>query len=309
MINAKILNIVLNKSITSDISFDALGDVYSIKSNTLTYCNSKEYFLQAINNYNITGIICSNELSLNFKTDKTIIESKNPGYDFILLHNYYHSKKTSLSETQIHPSVNVHSTAFISETGVIIEENVIIGPYVIVYPNVIIKSNTSVGAHSVLGCEDIEAKKSDLGYINAIHDGGLVIGNSCFVGSGVIISRGVYGKMTTIGNNTFISNNSIIAHGVSVGENCMILGCHICGSVNIGNNVRINPKVVISNGLTIGNNATILLGSVVIADVENGITVSGHYAIEHPRFLYKFVKLFGKIKFLMILFLSTYLTW
>lgn len=295
MINTKIINKVLNKSINVDITFDALDDVHSIKPNTLTYCNTEKYFLQAINNSNITGIICSAEISLNIITHKIIIESKNPGYDFILLHNYYYSKNSSLQKSLIHPSAIIHNTAFISEFGVIIEEGVTIGPYVVVFPNVIIKSNTCVGAHCVLGCEDIEAKKSNICYINAYHDGSLEIGCSCFVGSGVTISRGIYGKMTKIGNNTFISNNSVIAHAVTVGENCMILGCHICGSVDIGNNVRINPKAVISNGLKIGDNATVLLGSIVITDVKNGITVSGHYAIEHPRFLYKFVKLFGKI--------------
>jgi len=295
MISTKIINKVLNKSIDKDLSFDTLDNVNSTKPNTLTYCSNEKYFLQAINNSNITGIICNTEISLDIVTNKTIIESKNPGYDFILLHNYFHSKNTIYEKTRIHHSAIIHPTAFISEFGVIIEEGVTLGPYVIIYPNVIVQHNTTIGAHSILGCEDIDAKKSDLGYVNAFHDGGLEIGYSCFVGSGVIISRGIYGKNTKIGNNTFISNNSIIAHAVIVGEYCMILGCHICGSVTIGNFVRINPKAVISNGLKIGNNATILLGSIVISDIKNDMTVSGHYAIDHPRFLYKFVKLFGKI--------------
>jgi len=295
MINTSIINNVLNKKISEDLKFDILDDVNSVKSNTLTYCNNEQFFLKAINNPNITGIICSNETSLSVKTDKTIIESKNPGFDFILLHNYFHSNSTNLEKSIIHPGANIHPTAFISEIGVIIQDGVTIGPYSVVYSNVTIKSNTTVGSHSVLGCEDIEAKKSDLGYINAIHNGSLEIGNSCFVGSSVIISRGVYGKNTSIGDNTYISNNTIIAHGVLIGRNCMILGCHICGSVCIGDNVRINPKVVISNGLKIDDNVTILLGSVVITDVEKSKTVSGHYAIEHPKFLYKFVKLFGRV--------------
>jgi UDP-3-O-[3-hydroxymyristoyl] glucosamine N-acyltransferase len=295
MINDIIINKVLKKSIRKSLTFDFLDYANSKKPNTLTYCNSERYLYEALENPNISGIICNKEISTKINTHKIIIESENPGYDFILLHNYYHTQNISLERTSIHPTAIIHPTASISDFGIIIEEGVTIGPFVVIYPKVIIKSNTTIGSHCVLGCEDIEAKKSNLGYINAFHDGGLEIGNSCFVGSGVIISRGIYGKMTKIGINTFISNNSIIAHAVSIGENCMILGCHICGSVNIGDNVRINPKVVISNGLNIGDNSSILLGSVVIADVEKGKTVSGHYAIEHPRFLYKFVKLFGRV--------------
>lgn len=295
MINSEIINKVLNKLITKDLVFDSLDDICSVKPNTLTYCNSEKYLIQALKNPNVTGIICRKEISVDIETNKFIIESENPGYDFILLHNYYHSKNTNLEKSYIHPDAIIHPTASISEIGVIIEDGVTVGPYVVIYPKVTIKSNTSIGAHCVLGCEDIEAKKSDIGIINAFHDGYLEIGNSCFVGSGVIIAKGVYGKTTLIGNNTFVSSNSIIAHGVTIGENCMILGCHICGSVTIGNNVRINPKALISNGLTIGNNVNILLGSVVITNIQTDKTVSGFFAIEHPRFLHKFIKLFGKI--------------
>jgi UDP-3-O-[3-hydroxymyristoyl] glucosamine N-acyltransferase len=295
MVDTEIINKVLGKELDEILAFDLLSGVHSGIPNTLTYCNNEFYLLEAIKNPNITGILCNNILSKNFLNEKYFIESENPGYDFILLHNYFHKSNSKLIKSSIHTKANIHPTAFVSEFGVFIEDEVTIGPYVVVHSGVTIKSNTIIGAHSVLGCEDIEAKKSDKGFINAFHDGCLEIGNSCFVGSGVIIAKGVYGKTTVIGNNTFISNNSIIAHGVTIGENCMILGCHICGSVTIGNNVRINPKALISNGLTIGDNVTILLGSVVITNIQSGKTVSGYFAIEHPRFLYKFIKLFGKI--------------
>jgi len=295
MINSEIINKVLNKSITKDLVFDALDDVCSVKPNTLTYCNSEKYLNQALNNPYVTGIICRKEISLFIETNKAIIESENPGYDFILLHNYYHSKNTNLEKSCIHPGAIIHPTANISELGVIIEDSVTVGPYVVIYPKVTIKNNTTIGAHSVLGCDDVEAKQSEFGFINTYHDGGLEIGSSCFIGSNVTIGRGVYGKITLIGFNTFIANNTFIAHNVKVGENCMILGGHICGSVDIGSNVKINPKALISNGLKIGDNVNILLGSVVISNVPSNKTVSGHYAIEHPRYLYKFVKLFGRI--------------
>jgi len=295
MINTELINKILGKAISKAISFDLLASVDSDRPNTLTYCTNEKYLSKALSNPNVKGIICHQSLTKEILVNKDIIESDKPGYDFILLHNHVERNRNNLKKSIINNSANIHPTAVISEFGVLIEEGVTIGPYVVVYPNVTIKSNTCIGAHSVLGCDDVEAKRSDLGFINTFHDGGLEVGSSCFVGSGVIIGRGVYGKTTLIGGNTFFSNNSFISHNVTIGENCLILGAHICGSVEIGSNVTINPKALISNGIKIGNNASILLGSVVISNVQNNKTVSGHYAIEHPRYLYKFVKLFGKI--------------
>ena len=84
MINSEIINKVLNKSITKDLIFDAIDDISSVKPNTLTYCNSEKYLNQALNNPYVTGIICRKEFSLFIETNKVIIESENPGYDFTL---------------------------------------------------------------------------------------------------------------------------------------------------------------------------------------------------------------------------------
>lgn len=295
MITTEIINKVLNKEIIENFTFNNIDDVSSSKPNTLTYSNNEQFLLKAIHNPNITGILCRKEDIINIKTNKFLIESKNPGYEIILLHNYFHSNNCFKQKSIIDINSNIHPTAFINDYGVIIEEGVTIGPYAVIHQNVKINCNTSIGAHSIIGCDDVEAKKSEFGLINTFHDGNLEIGNSCFIGSGVIIGRGVYGKTTTIGFNSFIANNSFIAHNVKIGQNCMILGGHICGSVTIGSNVKINPKALISNGLKIGDNVNILLGSVVISDVPSNKTVSGHYAIEHPKYLYKFVKLFGRI--------------
>lgn len=295
MISNEELEKVLKRKINTDCQFERLGTVLANLPNTLTYAENNDFLSKALENPNIKGILCKPEKTKNILTDKLIIESLNPGYDFIRIHNHFHNKIKIQIKSKISEKAKIHKTAIISEYNVIIEDNVEIGPYVVIYSNVYIRKNTVINSNSVLGCEDIEAKRSNNKFVNAYHDSSLEIGDSCLLGSSVIISKGIYGRPTKIGNNTIISNNTIIAHSVEVGNNSTLLGPHICGSVIIGKNVRINPKAVISNGLKIGDNSIISLGAVVISDVKEGTRVSGHYATEHLKFLYKYIKTFGKI--------------
>jgi UDP-3-O-[3-hydroxymyristoyl] glucosamine N-acyltransferase len=294
LLNTKIINIVLKKDILKEIEFSNLDFVDSKIYNTLTFCETIGYFHRAIENPNIKGIICNEEIISSIPCDKFLISSENPGFDFTLLHNFLCSHNQNIEPSLIHSNTKIDPTASISATGVIIEEGVEIGPFTTVHSNVIIKNNTIIGANSVIGCDDIEIKLGKEGFINASHDGNLQIGSNCIIGSNVTIVKGIYKKTTAIGDRTFVSNNSFIGHNVEIGERSLILSCHVCGSVKIGVNVRINPKALISNGIVLGNNVTVTLGSVVISNVKDGMTVSGYYAIDHYKYLYKFVKLFGK---------------
>ena len=294
LLNTDIINSVLKRNILKKIEFSSLGFVDSKVYDTLTFCESIGYFHRAIENPNIKGIICSEEIISSVPSDKFLISSKNPGFDFILLHNFLSTHNKNVEASLIHINAKIDPTASISNTGVIIEEGVEVGPFTTIYSNVIIKNNTIIGANSIIGCDDIEIKLGKDGFINALHDGDLYIGSNCIIGSNVTIVKGIYKNKTIIGDRTFVSNNSFIGHNVEIGERSLILSCHICGSVKVGFNARINPKALISNGIVLGNNVTVTLGSVVISNVKDGITVSGYYAIDHYKFLYKFIKLFGK---------------
>jgi UDP-3-O-[3-hydroxymyristoyl] glucosamine N-acyltransferase len=79
--------------------------------------------------------------------------------------------------------------------------------------------------------------------------------------------------------NVKIDNLVHIAHGVTVGENSLLIAnSMIGGSAKIGKNCWIAPSVSILNKNVIGDNVTIGMGAVVIRDVPDGDVVVGNPA-------------------------------
>lgn len=87
-----------------------------------------------------------------------------------------------------------------------------------------------------------------------------------------------------------------IAHGgpivmncrTKVGDNCVIfqftsIGSSTLKAAEIGNEVYIGPNVSIVNKVKIGDGVTIGAGSVVVKDIEAGVTVAGVPAREISR--------------------------
>lgn len=176
-----------------------------------------------------------------------------------------------------------------------IGKNVVIGPNSTILPDVIIADGCRVGSNSVLGCDDVEAKNTSKGLLNVFHDGQLILDDNVSIGSNCTLVKGIYSQDTIVKSGSFISNNCHIGHRVQIGNNCLILTCSICGGATIGDNVRINPGAIVSNQIVIGDNAFVTLGSVVIKDVKPNEKVTGNFALEHNRFMYKYIKMFGPL--------------
>lgn len=110
---------------------------------------------------------------------------------------------------------------------------------------------------------------------NMPHIGSVKIGKNCTIGHCTCIDRGVLTD-TMIGDNTKIDNLVHVAHGVRIGNNCLIVaGSIIGGSVVIGDNCFIGMGAKIKNKVKIGKNVTIGAGSVVLNDVPDGETWVG----------------------------------
>jgi UDP-3-O-[3-hydroxymyristoyl] glucosamine N-acyltransferase len=286
--------------VPNDIVFEFLGLSNSGIPNTLTFLDDSKFIASIGLNDNITGVVTKESLipaltNVSSSGKKIFILSSEPRFDFYKLYNQLAKDSYSRVDSIIHPTAQIHPRAYIAEHNVIIGENVIIGPNVSVLEDVEIGDNTIVGANTVLGCDDAEIKKTSKGLLKVFHDGRLIIGKNVDIGSGCVIDKGFKNLDTVIGDGTLISNYSMIAHCTTIGKNCMILQCIICGSVNIEDNVRVSPGAVISNQIKIGSDAEIGIGSIVVKDVPSKAKLSGYYAIDHKRFLYNYVKTFGKI--------------
>lgn len=286
--------------IHDNIFFDTLGLSNSTTPNTLTFLDDERFISSIVLNDNIIGVVSTEKLissikKLNPSKNIYYVISQEPRYDFYKLYNEIAKKNYTSFESIIHETAEVHPNAFISKNNVIIGENVIIGPNVSVLEDVEIGANSIIGANTVLGCDDAEIKRTSRGLLKVFHDGKLLIGKNVDIGSGCVIDKGFKGLDTVIGDGTLISNFCMIAHCTKIGNNCMILQCIVCGSVKIENDVRISPGAVISNQIKIGSGADIGIGSIVVKDVPSNAKLSGYYAIDHKKFLYNYVKNFGKI--------------
>ena len=286
--------------VSSDVVFDFLGLSNSGTPNTLTFLDDAKYIASIISNDNITGILTTENLitaltNVSSSEKRIFILSSEPRYDFYNLYNQLAKDNYIRVDSIIHPTAQIHPRAYVAEHNVIIGENVIIGPNVSVLEDVEIGENTIVGANTVLGCDDAEIKRTSKGLLKVFHDGRLIIGKNVDIGSGCVIDKGFKNLDTVIGDGSLISNYCMVAHCSEIGKNCMILQCIICGSVKIEDDVRVSPGAVISNQIKIGSGAEIGIGSIVVKDVPSKAKLSGYYAIDHKKFLYNYVKTFGKI--------------
>ena len=64
-------------------------------------------------------------------------------------------------------------------------------------------------------------------------------------------------------------------------------GAHIAGNCIVGDDVWVGVNATVSNRISIGDGARVSLGSVVTKDVPAGQTVTGNFAIDHKKDVYK----------------------
>lgn len=295
MITHKDIYEVLGNNIPNTESYQYFGLADSKMINTLTFCDNEKFINQILKNDNISGVFTTNDFQDKFRNHKNIIICKDPRWSFYTLFNSLARKNYIKNPTIIDSSAEIHKTTYVSEYNVSIGKNVIIGPNSTILPDVTIKDNCRVGSNSVLGCDDVEVKNTSQGLLAVFHDGKLILHENVNIGSNCTLVKGIYNQDTIVKSGSFISNNCHIGHRVQIGNNCLILTCSICGGANIGDNVRINPGAIISNQIVIGDNAFVTIGSVVIKDVKANERVSGNFALEHNRFIYKYIKMFGPL--------------
>ena len=134
--------------------------------------------------------------------------------------------------------------------------------------NVIVGRNFKHGSNVSIGGDGFGFEKNEQGeYEFMQHFGDVYIGDDVKIGSNTCIDRGAV-EHTQIGNGTKIDNLVHIAHGVKIGDNCLIVaGTVICGSTEIGGNTYIGANVTIREHLKIGQNVYIGMGSVVTKDI------------------------------------------
>ena len=214
----------------------------------------------------------------------------NPRIVFFQLHNYlskidgYKRKKEDVS---IGKNCKISPLASIAKYNVTIGDDVVIEEFVVIRENTTIGKGSIIRAGVIIGGQGFEYKRDDGAILSVKHVGGVHIGDNVEVRYNTTIDCGLYPwDDTVIENNCKIDNLVYIAHGVKLSENVLIAGqSGVFGRSDINENTWIGASAVISNGIKVGANASVNIGAIVTKDVEDGISVTGNFAIEHNKFI------------------------
>lgn len=167
--------------------------------------------------------------------------------------------------------------------NVIIEDRVTIGDNTVVGHNTVIHEGTIIGSNVTVGCNNTIGgigfgyeKDTDNKYQLIPHIGNVVIEDEVEIGNNTCIDRAVLGS-TVLKKGCKIDNLVHIAHGVSIGENSMIIAnSMIAGSAKIGDNVWIAPSASVLNKLAVETDSIVGMGAVVVKNVSAGDIIVGN---------------------------------
>ena len=272
-----------------EVIMDILSIDDDIKYNSvLSWCNDKNWNKlsnKPFGTFIVSKLTFENLKTANYSGKANFIVVENPRQYFAKCLAIYADEKVVFGIAKsaiIDPSVQLDESNVCIGHNVVIEQNVILGKGVIIEHNTVVKKNSIIGNNSKIGSNctiggvGFGYEKDEKGdYQIMPHVGNVVIGNNVAIGNNVCIDRAVIGS-TKLSNNVKVDNLVHIAHGVTIGENSLIIAnAMIAGSTVIGKNVWVAPSASIMQKKHIGDNAIIGMGSVVIKDVDVSSTVAG----------------------------------
>ncbi|PPK45276.1 UDP-3-O-(3-hydroxymyristoyl)glucosamine N-acyltransferase [Clostridium algidicarnis] len=228
--------------------------------------------------------------------DRGICISKNPRISFFKLHNHlskkdYYTKKYDFN-SQIGHNCNISKLAHISEKNVKIGDNVTIEEFVAIKENTVIGDNCVIRAGAILSGEGFEFKRTENKEILfAKHCGKLIVKDNVEIQYNTCVDKAVYPwDETIIGEYSKLDNLVHIGHAAKIGDRCLLAANSLIGGRTvIGDDTWVGVSSTVSNGLIIGKGANLNIGCVVTKDVEDGMSVTGNFAIEHKKFI-EFIK-------------------
>lgn len=193
---------------------------------------------------------------------------------------------------EVDPSCYIGEFSVIGKKSVIgadtiVDEQVFIGSHVSIgagcrfYPGVKILDDTIIGerviihAGAVIGSDGFGYASSAAGHRKFKQVGNVVIGDNVEIGANCTIDRAALGS-TVVGSGTKLDNLVHLAHGVNVGEHCLMAAqCGISGSTKIGNWVAFGGQVGAIGHINIEDHASAAAQAGIVRDIPAGTTVFG----------------------------------
>lgn len=278
---------------------DGFSSLFNYKDNSVTFISSLFNFGDFYERFdkNQIKLIIMDRNEKIYDCCENIIKINKPKFVFFTIIEELFSKHV-INTKEITRNIDeykkqsyISSDAKIGENvkigiGCVIEGNVRIGDNTVIHHNVVLRNNTKIGENCSIFSGTIIGESgfnplphpSRQGKREMIkHYGGVTIEDNVHIGDNCNISRGSIDD-TVIRRGSKLNKQVNVAHNVIIGEDTVITApTFICGSVKIGNNCHI-AATVIRNQCIIGDRAVLGLGSVVVKDVDEGVTVIGNPA-------------------------------
>jgi UDP-3-O-[3-hydroxymyristoyl] glucosamine N-acyltransferase len=161
------------------------------------------------------------------------------------------------------------------QAGVIVENDAVIGADTIVHSNAVIGYNCEIGNHvdigpgTVIGSEGYGfGQNQKFQSFRIPQTGRVIIEDRVRLGANNCVDRASYGE-TRIGAGTKTDNLCHFAHGVQIGENCLLTAMFcIAGSSVVGNRVVASGQVGVIDHMKIADDVWLLHRAGVVKDIE-----------------------------------------
>ena len=249
------------------------------------------------------GVIFVEEVPADLE-ERNLLISKNPSRSFqTVLEAFIDPRHYESGFADIHPSAVIHESVELGEnlrigphvtidqhcvigSGTVIEAGVCIGPGVSIgencriYQNAVIRERCILGNRvilqpgSVIGsCGFGYSTEPGKGHSKLRQVGNVVLADDVEIGANTTIDRARF-KSTYIGRGTKIDNLVQVGHGVTIGEdNLLVSQAGLAGSTETGNWVVIGGQVGIGGHLKIASG--VIIGGQ--SGVSKSITKPGQY--------------------------------
>lgn len=178
----------------------------------------------------------------------------------------------------IHPTAQVSPHAFIAQ-GVEIGARSAVMPFAFIGEGTRIGEDCIIKSGAVIGQDGFGFERDEDGLpLRLVHLGFVEIGHNVEIGSLTTICRGTLDN-TVIEDHAKVDDHVHVAHNVHIGVGAMVVACaELSGGVILGRGSWVGPNSTVIQQKRIGVGSLVGIGSNVLKDVPDGVTVAGNPA-------------------------------
>lgn len=282
--------------VVRDGDFESLGLLTSQSHRMLSCLHDPAKAGDWTSNESVSCVITTEDLALSVPEKFAIAVSPAPRETFLDIQVHLGANTDFYGRDEpsdVSLDAAIHKGAHVSPHNVRIARGCVVESGAVIMGRVSLAEGVVVRAGAVVGAEGFHPVPYRDAQRTMPHLGSVSIDRQAEIGALAVVCRSVFSSPTEIGEGSVLGPLVYIAHGVKLGRACRIAAsARVCGSSIVGAGVFIGPNAVVSNQIRIGDGARVSIGSVVVRDVAPGQTVTGHFAIEHSRFMEAWKRLF-----------------